>query len=226
MVDVALSTPGVIGAGRLRTYLVWSFWVGITFFGVYPGMNWITSLRGEPFHLYSPAELAIPFVPQFIWAYLSMYVLFLLPPFFMPMASMPALGRQLIAGSIVSAILFLLLPAELGFVRQVPNGALHAAVYAKMFSVDRPYNLVPSLHVIFSCAIALACADFARPAVRLALHSWLAVIVASTLLVHQHHLLDLLVAFAIVSLLRHRYEVTNAQASPVRFSAAHAPGPG
>jgi len=226
MVDVALSTPGVGGAGRLRTYLVWSFWVGVAFFGVYPGMNWITSLRAEPFHLYVPVELAIPFVPQFIWAYLSMYVLFLLPPFFMPVASMPALGKQLIAGSIVSAILFLLLPAELGFVRQVPNGALHAAVYAKIFSIDRPFNLVPSLHVIFSCAIALACADFARPAVRLALWGWLAAIVASTLLVHQHHLLDLLVAFAIVFFLRRRYEVTNAEASPVRFSAVHAPDPG
>src|SRR6185436_348064 len=225
MVDVALSTPGVGGAGRLRTYLVWSFWVGVAFFGVYPAMNWITSLRGKPFHLYIPAELAIPFVPPFIWAYLSMYVLFLLPPFFMPEASMPALGRQLIAGAIVSAILFLLLPAELGFVREVPR-APYAAIYQRMFSVDRPFNLVPSLHVIFSCAIALACADFARPAVRLALRSWLAVIVASTVLVHQHHLLDLLVAFAIVFLLRRRYEVTNVQASHVRFSAAHAPGRG
>jgi membrane-associated phospholipid phosphatase len=69
-----------------------------------------------------------------------------------------------------------------------------------MFSIDRPFNLVPALHVIFSCAIALACADFARPAVRIALWGWLAVIVASTLFVHQHHLLDLLVAFAIVFL--------------------------
>jgi membrane-associated phospholipid phosphatase len=77
-----------------------------------------------------------------------------------------------------------------------------------VFSIDRPHNLVPSLHVIFSCAIALACADFASGALRIALLAWLVVIVASTLLVHQHHLLDLLVAFAIVYLLRRRYEVT------------------
>jgi membrane-associated phospholipid phosphatase len=199
MVDAALSTPAAPGAGRLRMYLAWSFWVGVAFFGVYPVMNWITSLRPQPFHLYVPAELAIPFVPRFIWAYLSMYVLFLLPPFFMPVANMPALGKQLIAGSLISAVFFLLLPAELGFVREAPP-APYTAIYARMFSIDRPFNLVPSLHVIFSCAIALACADFARPAVRIALWGWLAVIVASTLFVHQHHLLDLLVAFAIVFL--------------------------
>ena len=194
-------------AGRARTYLVWSFWIGIAFFGVYPAMNWVTSLRRAPLHLYFQRELAIPFIPQFIWAYLSMYLLFLLPLFLIPATRMPALGRQLIAGTIVSAVFFLLIPAELGFAREVPAQAPYAAMYARMFGIDRPFNLVPSLHVIYSCAIALACADFARGAVRVAIHGWLVVIVASTVFVHQHHLLDLVSAFAIVAVLRRRYEV-------------------
>ena len=172
-------------------------------------MNWLTSLRSAPLHLYFTWELAIPFVPQFIWPYLSMYALFLLPPLLIPAENMPALGKQLIVGCLISAACFLVLPAELGFVRQLPR-APYAAIYAKVFSVDRPFNLVPSLHVIFSTAIALACAGFARPAVRLALLLWLTVIVASTLLVHQHHLLDLAVALAIVFFLRRRYEVNHA----------------
>jgi hypothetical protein len=51
-------------ANRLRTYLRWSVLVGIAFFAVYPAMNWLTSLRESPLHLYIDAELAIPFVPQ------------------------------------------------------------------------------------------------------------------------------------------------------------------
>lgn len=191
----------------VRTYLIWSFWVGVAFFGVYPAMNWLTSLRPAPWHLYFTSELAIPFVPQFIWVYLSMYALFVLPLFFIPAERMPSLGKQLIAGSLLSAAFFLLLPAELGFVREVPARAPYAAMYARVFSIDRPYNLVPSLHVIFSTAIALACADFARPLVRAAILGWLTVIVASTVLVHQHHLLDLAAALAIVYGLRRRYEV-------------------
>jgi membrane-associated phospholipid phosphatase len=193
---------------RLRTYLLWSFRAGVAFFAVYPLMNWITSLRRAPFHLYLTRELAIPFVPAFIWAYLSMYALFVLPLFFVPAANMPALGRQLIAGCVISAAMFLLFPAELGFKREVP--AAHAAIYAGMFDVDRPYNLVPSLHVIWSVAIVLACADFARPAMRIALLAWLSVIVASTVLVHQHHLLDVIAALAIVFVLRRQYEVRHA----------------
>ena len=204
----ALPTPLASEANRLRTYSRWSLLVGIAFFAVYPTMNWLTSLR-TPLHLYFEAELAIPFVPQFIWPYLSMYVLFAIPPFLIPPENMPALGRQLIAGCLISAVSFLILPAELGFVRELPR-APYTQIYAKVFSVDRPYNLVPSLHVIFSTAIALACADFARSRARLALLFWLAVIVVSTVLVHQHHLLDLASALVIVFFLRRRYEVIHA----------------
>ena len=189
----------------LRTYSSWSFWVGVAFFGVYPTMNWITSLRARPWHLYAPAELAIPFVPQFVWAYLSMYVLFVLPAFVLPAARMPSLGKQLIAGCAVSAVLVLLFPAELGFSRQLPEGAPYDAIFAGMFGVDRPYNLVPSLHVIFSTSIALACAGVMRPMARVALLAWLVVIVASTVLVHQHHLLDVVSALAVVVVLRRSF---------------------
>jgi hypothetical protein len=155
MVDAALSTSILPSGERLRMYFFWSFWVGVSFFGVYPAMNWIMSLRAARLHLSVSAELAIPFIPQFIWGYLSMFVLFLLPRLFIPAAHMPPLGRQLIAGSIVSAVLFLLLPAELGFVRTVPARAPYAAIYAGVFGVDRPHNLVASLHVIYSTAIAM-----------------------------------------------------------------------
>src|ERR1051326_8025518 len=122
---------------RLRTYLVWSFWVGVAFFTIYPTMNWLTSLRARPWHLYLPAELRIPFLPQFVWVYFSMYLLFFLPAFVLPAERMPALGKQLIAGSLVAAAIFVLVPAELGIARQLPGRAPYDADFAGVLRVDR-----------------------------------------------------------------------------------------
>lgn len=206
----AIATPVLPDGKRSRTYLYWACWVGVAFFAVYPTTNWLTSLRPQPFHLYLPAELAVPLVPEFIWAYLSMYALFFLPLFFLPTVRMPALGRQLVAGTLVSGLLFLLFPAELGFARVVPADPPYTGIYAVMFGMDRPHNLVPSLHVVFSTAIALACADVAGSATRALLFGWLGVMAASTILVHQHHVLDVAAAFFLVFLLRRRYEVPHA----------------
>ena len=197
-------------AQRWRAYGFWSGWIAVAFFAVYPTLNWITALRAEPWHLYLPAELSIPFVPELIWAYLSMFVLFLIPPFLLNAARMPALGKQLIAGTVLSGFIFLLLPAELGFAREVPATPVHAKIYAALFGLDRPHNLVPSLHVYFSAAIALACASVARPLTRGLLLVWLGVIVLSTLLTHQHHVVDIVAAFVLLLIVRRRYEVTHA----------------
>jgi len=195
---------------RWRAYGFWSGWIAVAFFSVYPTLNWITSLRAQRWHLYVPAELSIPFVPEFIWAYLSMFVLFVIPPFLLPAARMPALGKQLIAGTVLCGLVFLLLPAELGFARETPATPGYAKIYAALFGLDRPYNLVPSLHVYFSAAIALACAVAARPLTRTLLLVWLGVIVSSTLLTHQHHVVDIVAAFALLLIVRRRNEVTHA----------------
>jgi membrane-associated phospholipid phosphatase len=66
---------------------------------------------------------------------------------------------------------------------------------------------VPSLHVVFSSVIALACASFARPPFRGLLWAWLTLIVLSTVLVHQHHLIDVLAALLLVVALRSRWKL-------------------
>jgi membrane-associated phospholipid phosphatase len=192
---------------RLRLYAYWAGLAGIAFFAVYPTLNWITSLRSNRLHLYISSELGIPFVPQFIWAYLSMYALFLLPLFLLPASRLPALGKQLIAGTVASGVMFLLLPADLGFARVVPSEPIYANIYQGIFGIDRPHNLVPSLHVVWSSAILLACADVARPIGRGLLYAWLAIVVMSTVFVHQHHLLDVVAAALVVLIIRRIYRV-------------------
>ena len=186
-----------------RTYGAWACVVGVAFFAVYPACNWVTSLRPS-LALYAASELRIPFVPRLIWAYLSMYALFAAPPFFLEPAGLRTLGRQLTAATLFSGLLFILFPAKLGFARVVPTETLYAGLFSRLFALDLPHNLAPSLHVVFSALISLALCDRARaPWVRAACRAWLALLCASTVLVHQHHLLDVASGLAVASICRH-----------------------
>ena len=183
-----------------RTYAYWFFWISIVFFTVYPLCNWLTAKRGTTFSLYIESELSIPFIPEFVWAYLSLYLLFIIPPFFLNPARMDVLGKQLVAATIFCGVIFLLLPARLGFERTVPDDPFYRSIFANMFAVDLPHNVVPSLHVTFSSLILLSLyraqqADLAK----ITLGAWLVLICASTVLVHQHHLLDVVTGLLVTA---------------------------
>ena len=184
-----------------RTYGLWALCVGIAFFAIYPTCNWWTAQRTLRFHVYLESELRVPFVPEAVWLYFSMYALFLAPPVFLGVGALRALGPQILGATLLSGLIFLLVPTELGFARAVPDSPLYAAIFDAIFSVDLPHNMVPSLHVVWSGLILLALRDYAgSPSrVRYALLSlWLTTICASTLFVHQHHLADVLASLLLV----------------------------
>jgi membrane-associated phospholipid phosphatase len=190
-----------------KIYIFWAFWVGIVFFSVYPTCNWLTSQRPHVLNLYFASELSVPFVPEFVWAYISMNILLLMPPFFLGVSNLNVLGKQLVSATLFSAIIFLFFPAKLGFGRSVPEEPVYETLFTNLFSVDMPYNMVPSLHVVFSAIIVFAITDgFRTMLVKFVWWAWLMLICMSTLLVHQHHLLDLIaglvVAWLFHSLLR------------------------
>lgn len=188
-------------------FVLWGSLIGLVFFVIYPASNWLASRRTGQLHLYLDNELSIPFLPQFIWLYLSMYLLFALPPFFVPAHAAARVGKQLLAGCLASGVLFLLFPAVLGFERVLPPEAPYRQIFQTIHDVDAPHNLVPSLHVVFSCVIALACARYARAPVLWLLRVWLSLIVLSTVLVHQHHLIDIVSALMLVAALRSRWKL-------------------
>lgn len=174
-----------------KTYGIWSLWIGIAFFSIYPSCNWLTSSRDTIYPLYIQQELSIPFIPEFIWVYLSMYFLFLAPPFFLGTAQLKQLGKHLLSATVISGIIFLILPSQLGFERVIPNGAFYGSLYANLFSIDLPHNMVPSLHVVFSALIILSIIDAeSRTWLKNIFYGWLVLICSSTIFVHQHHLLD------------------------------------
>ena len=146
---------------RLSTFAVWGAVVGVAFFGIYPTTNWWAGQRAQHYALYLPQELAVPFWP-----------------------------RELIVATVLAGLVFVLWPAKLGFARVLPDDAFYARLFAGLFALDRPHNLVPSLHVTYSAAIALALMRAVPLGGRVALSVWLLAICASTVLVRQHHMLD------------------------------------
>ena len=89
-------------------------------------------------------------------------------------------------------MIYLLLPADLGFERpaRVPGDE---AVYQRLYALEMPHNLLPSLHIACSTLlIAALLNDSASRWIRLGLLLWGVVICAAVLLVHQHHVLDVI----------------------------------
>jgi membrane-associated phospholipid phosphatase len=183
-----------------KTYGYWAFWVGIAFFSVYPFCNWLSAQRANVYHLYLNTELSIPFVPDFIWPYMSLYLLFILPPFFLGVSQLELLGKRIILGTLISGGIFLLFPSQLGFERVIPNG-FYGEIFTNIFSLDLPHNMAPSLHVVYSAFILLAVLESSsKKSVRMIMLLWLLLIMISTLLVHQHHILDIVSAMVIMFL--------------------------
>ncbi len=181
-----------------KAYAYWAFWVGVAFFSVYPTCNWLTSERTEVNQLFFSAELSMPFIPWFYWFYISLYLLFFLPPFFLDVPRLRILGKRIIMATIISGIIFILLPTGLGFERIAPEG-FYGQLFDTLFSLDLPHNMTPSLHVVYSALILFAVIESSknRSMQGLAL-IWLVSISISTLLVHQHHLIDIIAALALV----------------------------
>ncbi len=184
-----------------KTYAYWAFWVGVAFFFVYPLCNWISLQRGDVYQLYLQMELGIPLIPEFLWAYLSMYVLFLLPPLFLSVTELVLLGKRIITGTMISGAIFLLFPSQLGFKRVVPEG-FYGDFFNQIFTLDLPYNMAPSLHIVYSGLILLAVYGASKvKLVRMFAIVWLTLIALSTLFVHQHHVIDIVSAMLIIGII-------------------------
>lgn len=195
-----------------KIYSFWFVFINLAFLLTYPFCNWITSGRGDTVGLYLGAELSIPFVPGFIWAYFSMNLLFIAPPFLLNATQLQVLGKRLLIGTLISSLIFLIIPTHLGFSRTLPTDPLYQSIFSGLFKLDKPHNLVPSLHVVYSAlTIFLYVRVSTRIASKIAWLLWLVLIMASTLLVHQHHLADvfmgLVVAIAIHGVVKEKPNV-------------------
>lgn len=164
---------------------------------VYGGCDALTAHRTTRVRIHLDAELEIPFVPEFVLVYMSIYLLFVAAPFILrERKEFLSLAMSLNIAVLIAGIGFLLIPGSLGFQPPRDLGA-----YPKLFrfadQLNLTYNLVPSLHVALSVVCISAYARRVRTIGRILLWSWAAAIALSTLLTHQHHVIDVITGWAL-----------------------------
>jgi membrane-associated phospholipid phosphatase len=159
---------------------------------VYGSCNWLSQQNGRTVPLHTAIELAIPFVPAAVLAYMSIYLLFLGGPFIVrDPREFAALIGALASATCIGGIGFLLFPSQASFEEPKDPGVWSGVFkFADWLNLD--YNMAPSLHVALSVCCITAFAKRASAIGRVLLWTWAGAIAASTLFLHQHHVIDVL----------------------------------
>ena len=176
---------------HLRHFLLLAALIAAEFSVAYYGADWLTARRGLHIRAYLSAELAIPLVPVMVVPYMTMYAIFLFAPLVLRTTADLDRCAAALAGVIaIAGLAFLLLPAEPGFAPVSTAGSIWDPWLRLAATLSRRYNLVPSLHVALFTVAAATYAPRVSGGLRVLLGAWLAIVAASTVLTHQHHLLD------------------------------------
>ena len=182
------------GWTHLRDAALLSLAVTLWFLAVYGGADLLTARRGFRVPVHFSWEPRIPLVPSMTVFYMSLYGLFLMAPFILRtrrefVAAASTMAVAIAAGGIG----FLLFPAELAFapVREEQLG-VWAGMYHAADALNLTYNLLPSLHVAFAVICVSIFSPRAPRPVKTLLWLWASLIAVSTMLIHQHHVLDAL----------------------------------
>jgi membrane-associated phospholipid phosphatase len=185
-------------------FLAWPGWAHLRYAGflsaanalwfalVFGGMDFLTAHRTFRVPVHFPAELSIPFVPSMTAFYMSLYLLFLMAPLVLrTRREFRAIVITLAIMILCAGIGFLLFPANLAFPQpREEELGIWAALFHLADWLNLTYNLLPSLHVAFAVACVAIYAPRAPSIAKSILWTWAAMIVASTVLIHQHHVLD------------------------------------
>lgn len=179
-------------------YAAWLSLAGVLWFLlVYGGADALNARRAFRVPVHLNAELAIPFIPETVLIYMSIYLLFLAAPFVLRQRQeFLALSMTLNAIILIAGICFMLVPAEPAFAPPKNLGAF-PGLFRFADWLNLTTNLVPSLHVALSVGCVAAFATRAGSIGKTVLWIWAAATAASTLLTHQHHVVDVVAGLAL-----------------------------
>lgn len=171
--------------------------LSLLFVVVYTWCNWFTSQRTDVGTLYFQWERFIPFVPLMIIPYLSIDFFFVAAPFLCTSRrELIAFSKRIVAAILIAGLCFLLYPLTLAVARPAASGWL-GSVFDWFRAMDKPYNLLPSLHIALRCILVGVYVRHTRGFLRAASHVWFSLIGLSTLLTYQHHIIDVVGGFAL-----------------------------
>lgn len=163
------------------------------FAAVYGGASWLSAYRNPPPAPHFVFEAAIPFIPEMAWIYLSLPLALALTPFVLRRKrEIVPFFFTLTAQVLIAGAVYVVHPFSCAW----PPRNSEAAVFRFMDVVNLDFNQLPSLHLAFATSLVLV---FGRryPAARVLLWIWLLAVAASTLLTHEHQVLDLVAGIAL-----------------------------
>jgi membrane-associated phospholipid phosphatase len=173
----------------------------LLFFPVYFGTQYLVSPERHALQLFFDWETRIPLIPWMIWPYLTLFTLFSVPLVQMTSDEMHRLTLQSTIPLLTAGVCFVVIPSRIGF-PPTEIDELHRPVFDLLWAVDNPRNLVPSLHIAFSTLILLGSRQVTIAPLRPFYLAWLIVMVCAVILVHQHHIIDVVTGIAVAMIAR------------------------
>jgi membrane-associated phospholipid phosphatase len=165
---------------------------GAVFYGLYGLTDYLTGLHDYRIDIHFGWEQSIPFIPEMAVFYLLISPLLMLAPFVIrSIEQFMVLFRLLLAETAIAALFFLLLPVADAFPPHAVTG-LTGFIFNMTDNINLTYNEMPSLHVAFTCTGCLVFGNYLDPVRRLILYVVGGLIILSTVLTHQHHVLGVL----------------------------------
>lgn len=179
--------------------------LSLLFVVAYGATNWITTQRIDVGTWYYAWERFIPFVPIMIIPYLSTDLFFVAAPFLCrDRRELRLLASRIAVAIVLAAGCFLLFPLELAVERPEACGWL-GAVFRRFIALDAPHNLLPSLHIALRVLLVPVYHRRTQGWLRVATHAWFFLIGLSTLLTHQHHVIDVGGGFLLAAIICHLF---------------------
>jgi len=164
----------------------------IQFFIVYGSCNWFASQSSEHYRFFFDWEQQIPFVPQFIYIYLSLSLFIILPLCYLQHHQLKPWAKSYMWMTFVAGLVFILLPTKLAAARSL-DIMQREELFALLYSLDLPHNLFPSLHVGYtSLALLIIVGSERKNSWIWLILGWWLLLMVSVLLMRQHYLADII----------------------------------
>jgi protein-tyrosine phosphatase/membrane-associated phospholipid phosphatase len=163
----------------------------------YGGANWLAAQRAHVGNWYFGWELGIPLVPAMIVPYMTIDLFFVAAPFVcQDRRELSTFTNRVVFEFVVAIAFFVAMPLTIAFPRE-PVAGLFGPIFTWFRGMDAPFNLFPSLHIALRTLLAQLYARHTRGPLWLTTAIWFSLIGFSTVLTHQHHLVDIAGGFAL-----------------------------
>lgn len=184
---------------------MWLLFMGILFFLLYGASNQVAALTMPHPSFFMSWERDIPFIEAFIVPYMSSDLMFIIA-FLLPYTRLElrVLAARVLFIIVLSTSIFVLFPLQLSFPK--PEIQTFTFLFGAL-EADLPFNQLPSLHISFAVVLWYSMRKYIKNIfIKSFTIVWFLLIGVSTLLVYQHHFIDIptgiIMGFLAVSMIK------------------------